>query len=208
MPNYQNDFINEVIHRLPDAKAIKKRTLIIDNFSKTGDYYDPDEEKLGYHENYNGHGSDRYYWEDGSGTEANIIFKADGINDDAILMFVYDHESSFNTFSASYDQIVFEGIPEKFKYLLQEDNLKWDWDTSDKKVVYATAAVWTEHDSTTWEYSEPFFAKLKDEETNDSGGFLYPFEAWLVPATKKDLGEALINIGLAEDAKDLRSLVI
>jgi len=164
-----NDFA-AILETLPKAEELRSRA---EQLSKTNDDVTFESfEKF-----------DRYFWEDGAGNEAYIIFRADGVNEDSILMFAYDHESSWNYYDSDItDFIVFHGLPDDFKHLLNEPKLKWEWDTSEPdedKVVQATAVAWLEHGSEMWEASDDFVEQVSEK--SDNGGFTYVFSHILNP---------------------------
>ena len=88
----------------------------------------------------------RFFWENGAGDEANLIFLKNG----GYLFFGYDHESNHNTYGSDVadptHQKAFDNLPDKYKFLLKDPNLFWSWD--DTETVYATCAVWLNEDAT------------------------------------------------------------
>jgi len=178
---------------LTDPADLRKRALMLTEVDK--------QVGLGmasFTKNFNGKGSDRYFWEDGAGNEGNIIFKADGVNDDSILIFAYDHESFFNFYdnNAEEKQIVFNGIPASFKHLLEGDELKWDWE-KETKIVYATSAIWHEHNDTTW-HINPDFAEQVEKE-GENGGFLYVFDLFTRPLDSERLVKTYEDFGYSQE---------
>jgi len=169
MNRIQEEFL-DLVRLLPEPEELLERAKI---FAKIDDGAE-------FSENYNENGADRYYWEDGSGGEANIIFKADGKHIDSVLMFVYDHESEFNTYSESFLQIAFDSLPASIENLIAEDYLKWSWDKgSEEHVVYATAAIWREHGDAEWRFSPILFTAFAEE--GEDGGFDYGFDRFTLP---------------------------
>jgi len=166
----QKEKLLEEIALIPEPKALlakAKELLNADDEEKAGENY--------FTSNFNGKGSDRYMWEDGGGQEVNIIFKADGENEDSILAYAYDHESAFNVYSQDKPVIAFKEIPKNMKHLLEESELKWDWDDLENpKRVHATVAIWREAGDNSWHVGEKFLEEV--EKAKDTGGFKYGFK--------------------------------
>ena len=173
LPNKQEQLI-EQIASMPDPKTLRKRAdelVRMDEDDKNGE----DSLEL----NYNARGSDRYFWEDGAGQEANIIFKADGENDDSVLVYAYDHESAFNVYGEDAPQLAWSDLPKVFNPLLEEDYLKWDFDDIEEpRRVQATVAIWREHGDTEWQVSPNFLEQVNN--VQDNGGFKYAFKNFFV----------------------------
>lgn len=186
-----------ILNLLPDPAEIRSRAIVLAKI----------DEKLGLGEttftkNFNRKGSDRYFWEDGAGNEANIIFKADGKNDNAILMFAYDHECAFNYFGEEdAHQIIFDGLPETFAHLLTGSELKWDWDDSANKQVWATTAVWHTPENNKWEMN-PAFAE-EAIKANDEGGFNYAFELFMRPFSSHRVIKEYEDLGYEVESLDV-----
>lgn len=156
-----------------------------------------------FEENFKGKGYDRYFFEDGAGSEGTIIFKADKEHVDSVLMFSYDHESSFNYYGipeGQNKQTIFNNLPEQFKYLITGDDLKWSWDNTDPENIYATAAVWREHGDTKWHVSSDY-AK-ESSELQDNGGFVYAFDLFMRPLDVARFEKSFENEG--REAEELK----
>lgn len=170
----QKEKLLEEIALMPEPQELlakAKELLDADYENKGGDNY--------FTPNFNGKGSDRYMWEDGGGQEVNIIFKADGKNEDSILAYAYDHESVFNVYSQDKPILAFEEIPESMKHLLEGEELKWEWDDMENpKRVHATVAIWREPGDTSWHIGEKFLEAVEKEK--DTGGFKYGFQSFFV----------------------------
>jgi hypothetical protein len=186
----------DLVRLLPEPEELLKRAKVFAAIEKNMNRL------AGFYENYNDRHSDRYYWEDGGGQEANIIFKADEQHNDSILMFAYDHESSFNTYSSEEDQIAFDFLPEALEPLLEEEYLKWNWDKSEKRIVYATVAIWREHGDNDWKFSPTLFSKFT--ERDEDGGFSYAFKRFILPM---ELG-AISTLYNPEDLENGLEIVI
>ena len=186
---------NELVSKLPDYKELARRAALFAAIDNSIGYAQDN----GIVKNYNKNNSDRYFWEDGGGQEANIIFKADGINDDSILIFGYDHESYFNAYAAEKGEkystvIAFDELPEEFNHLINEDYLKWSWDTStDDKKVQATCAIWQRHGISEWNASSTFLKAMTDEK--DDGGFNYCFEKFTLEPTLENIKSYYVDHG-------------
>lgn len=190
-----------ILKTLPEPAELRRRAIL---FAKIEEHLG--ENRSSFTENFNGKGSDLYYWEDGSGTEAHIVFKADGEHDDTVLMFAYDHESSFNVYDDDKEnQLAFKSIPTILAPLLDEDKLKWSWDKDEDKIVYATAATWKLHESETWEAS-PEFIQQSDAE-GESGGFLFAFELFTRPLDDIRVTKEYADLGYTKDAlKEIKDI--
>jgi hypothetical protein len=183
-----------ILKTLPEPAELRRRAIL---FSKIEEHLG--ENRASFTENFTGNGSDLYYWEDGSGTEAHIVFKADGEHDDSVLMFAYDHESSFNVYGDDKEnQLAFKSIPNTLAPLLDEDKLKWDWDKDVDKIVYATVAAWKLHDSSEWSASPEFIEQSKKE--GESGGFVYTFELFMRPLDEVRITKEYADLGYTEEA--------
>lgn len=186
-----------ILNLLPDPVEIRNRAIVLAEI----------DEKLGlgeitFTENFNQKGADRYFWEDGSGNEANIIFKADNKNDNAVLMFAYDHECAFNYFGEENPhQIIFDGLPESFSHLLAANELKWDWDDSANRQVWATTAVWYTPENNKWEMN-PVFAE-EAIKANDEGGFNYAFELFMRPFSSHRVIKEYQDLGYEIESLDV-----
>jgi len=195
MDKSQEDFLG-YIKQLPSVEDLRKRAIFYTKLYDEADYISSGESY--WEENFSGTNSDRYFWNDGGGQEATILFKADGENPDSVLMFAYDHESHFNTYTendAEDSQIPFHNLPESFAWILKNDGFKWGWDTTfapEKKIVYATTAIWHEHEATDWNYSADFFNEMA--EAHENGQFSYPF--------KKFFGQEFTLDTLKEEFKE------
>lgn len=189
MNRTQEEFL-DTVRLLPESQELLKRAKV---FAAIDD-------GATFTENYNGRGSDRFFWEDGSGGEGNIIFKADGKHLDSILMFAYDHESEFNTYSESFTQIAFSSLPKAMKELLVEEDLKWSWDKgSEEHVVYATSAIWREHGDSEWSFSPTLFTAFAEE--GEDGGFDYVFSRFTIEPTVSSLLAFYKDKGLEEASR-------
>lgn len=193
MKRAAEEFLN-LVRLLPEPEELLKRAKVFAAIEKKLN------KLAGFYENYNDRNSSRYYWEDGGGQEANIIFRADEQHNDSILMFAYDHESSFNTYSLEQPQIAFDSLPTSMRPLIEEEYLKWKWDKSKKRMVYATAAIWREHGDTDWKFSSTLF--LEFAKKGEEGGFSYAFRRFILPMNLKSISK-LYELEDLEDGLDL-----
>lgn len=190
-----------ILQTLPEPNELKKRAIL---FAKIEEHLG--ENRSTFIKDFNGNGSDLYFWEDGAGGEAHIVFKADGSNDDAALMFSYDDESAFNIYgSDKTKQLAFKGIPADFKYLLNEEKLKWNWDDDEDKIVYATSAAWKLHSAEEWQAS-PEFIELSNQE-GENGGFLYAFKLFMRPLDDVRVIKEYADLGYPEESlKEIKAI--
>ena len=163
-----------ILELFPNPTELRKRAILFDKINSVLGI-----EQTVFSENFNNQGYERYFWEDGAGNEANIIFKADGVNPEAVLVYGYDHESIFNYYDSDNKQIVFDGVPESFLPLLENGSLVWSWDTGSEKKVYATTAIWRDKNDNEWHINPEFVKQAEDEQEN--GGFNYFFKLFMRP---------------------------
>ena len=123
--------------------------------------------------NYDGQGTDRYLWEDGAGNEATILLNLEGEESEGVI-FVYEHESDFNTYNTDDPTSPFDALPDPYNLLKTDEGLFWRWDDTAKRVE-ATAAVWWDGD--TWQLPEELAEAMDD--AGEDGGLSYCL-AWLV----------------------------
>jgi hypothetical protein len=187
----ENNKSIEEFGQLPDAIELRRRAEL---FAEIDSHFS---ETATMTLNYNGKNSDRYFWEDGGGQECNIIFRADSAHDDAVLLYTYDHESAFNVYGSPEEQKLFNTIPHDFEHLLEEDNLKWEWDDSENKVVYATSALWREHGSDGWRLDPGYLAQVIEE--GENGGFTYCLQMLLKEPTLENYRDYYLEMETPEE---------
>lgn len=128
---------------------------------------------LEIHLNYDEEGTDRYFWSDGAGNEANLLLNFQGEPSDAVL-YVYEHESEFNTYSLEgEDDSPFDTAPEPYNQLKHDERLYWTWDKKAARVE-ATAVAWWDGD--TWQLSSEAVEAMDD--AGEDGGLTYCL-SWL-----------------------------
>ena len=144
----------ETVKALPDVVELRRLCdflVALDSEFAFGEWF--------LTKNFNGLGSDRFFWDNGSGDEASVVFKADGVNDDSVLAFVFEHESEFSAYNGDFEQIVFDGVPSSFDHLIENVDLM-----NDEPMVYATTAAWLLTGDSVWKFNHVFAAMFDDAE--------------------------------------------
>lgn len=129
-----------------------------------------------YEDNYKGLGFSRGWFYDGAGNEDNVIIVDSGDSGDNtfVLLYTYDADSKLNTYGTNppEEQIVFRGLPEALKEIVDGPSLKWDWDEIEPKITYATSSVWFDKKKNHWFYNE-------DAYSEETGGFGFASDIWV-----------------------------
>lgn len=134
-------------------------------------------------------------YDDGSGNLFGLIITQEGS-----LLWGYDHESSFNTYSEDESTTVLDGVPEALGWILTDQDTTWNHQFSDDDPkLYATVALWRLADEDTWSYNVEHVSKLDDY---DDGGLSYFFESLVdfnVESFLDEYGQVSDDISKNED---------